>query len=168
MRTGKDIGIMAAGVLVAVMLLFGCPQWLHNNEWWIAFAHHFFHANIFHLSVNCFSLYILCKGRNVTLRMMIFAYVCASVSWFFSSADPVGASNIIFALIGLYTPALSNAWWRQPSTIVFFLTNMAMAFFPHVSAVTHIISFVLGCLCAILYRFTNSLIYDFRRATYHR
>lgn len=168
MRTGKDIGIITAGLLVASMLLFGCPVWLHGDKWTISLVHHFFHANIFHLAVNCYSFYLLCKSRNVTPSMLLLAYVCATLSWFCSNADPVGASNIIFALLGLYTPALSNAWWKAPGTIVFFTTNMAMALLPQVSAVTHLVSFGLGCVCAMGIRMFNSLLDDFRRATYHR
>lgn len=168
MRTGRDYGIIAAGLLVTIMLLFGCPHWLHYDRWGIAFIHHFFHANLFHLAVNCFSLYILFKNDNVTALTIISAYICATLSWFCSSADPIGASNFIFAMMGLRTPRLSHAWWRHPSTIIFFATNMAMAFLPQVSAVTHIVSFILGCLCSILFRFIHTLTYDFRRATYHR
>lgn len=168
MRTGKDLGIMLVGILVAVMLLFGCPAWLHRDGWNIALLHHFFHANIFHLAVNCFSIYALCKGRGVTLGMLFLAYICATLSWFCSSADPVGASNIIFALLGLYTPAFDHSWWRSPNTIIFFITNMAMAFLPQVSAVTHLVSFGLGCVCAVAIRTVNHLVHDFRRATYNR
>jgi hypothetical protein len=42
-----------------------------------------------------------------------------------------------------------------------------MALLPQVSATTHIVSFVLGCVVAGAYRIVNSISSDFRRATYY-
>ena len=65
------------------------------------------------------------------------------------------------------TPALSNSWWRQPGTIIFFAINLILFLFPQVSAITHLVSFALGCVCAICMRLYKSLADDFRRAAYH-
>lgn len=166
MRTGRDFVIVAAGALLVILLLFGCPTWLHRDMWYVAFAHHFFHANVFHLAVNCFSLWTL--RNRVNLPQVVAAYLLATASWFFSSADAVGASNFIFALIGLRTPSFRSIWWRQTSVLVFLVTMVLMAAFPQVSALTHIVSFALGCAGAALSRVFSRITDDIRRASYHR
>ena len=166
---GDNIRIVVVGVLVVMMLLFHCPAFLHRDEWYIAFAHHFFHANIFHLSVNCLSIWaVFRKDMTYNLSSLLIPFACATISWFFSSADPVGVSNFLFAIVGLRTPSFKSAWWKMSSARVFLITMVAMIFVPNVSAVTHIVSFVLGCICACLGRRVNKLKNDFRRATYHR
>lgn len=167
MRTGKSFAIISVGILATVMLLWQCPSWLLGESWWIALLHHFFHASPLHLIVNSYSLYVILTNREITAPSLISAYICASLSWFCSSSAPVGISNIIFALIGMTTPALSNSWWRQPGTIIFFAINIILFLFPQVSAITHLVSFALGCVCAICMRLYKSLADDFRRAAYH-
>lgn len=166
MRTGRDFVIVTAGVLFVIMMLFGCPTWLHVDAWYVAFAHHFFHVNVFHLALNCFSLWTL--RNRVTLPHCVVAYLLATASWFFSSVDVAGASNFIFALIGLRTPSFRSVWWRQCSVGIFLVTMVLMAAFPQVSAVTHIVSFVLGCVGAAVSRLFSRITDDIRRASYHR
>lgn len=166
---GGNIRITILGILVTTQLLFGCPAFLHHDCGYIALAHHFFHANIFHLAVNCLSVWTLFrKDIRYTMTPLVLAYIIGTTSWFFTSADVVGFSNIIFALIGLRTPSLSHSWWKQPVVILFLAITALMALLPQVSAVTHIVSFVLGCIVAGAYRVVNNLSRDFRRATYCR
>lgn len=166
---GNNIKICLVGILVSSFLLFGCPAWLHLNHWNIALAHHFFHANLMHLAVNCFSIWTLFKGKSrYDLAQLVIAYVIGTASWFFSSSDPVGFSNIIFAIVGLRTPSLKDRWWRQTSVLVFLLITLLMVLLPQVSAVTHIVSFALGCMMAGAHRLTQSIIRDFHRASYSR
>lgn len=155
----QEVRKVVIGTLVMVYLLAGCPDWLHNDAWPMAFMHHFFHANIFHLAVNCYSLWCLYRARHGVGKMLI-AYLCATASWFFSSADPIGASNFIFAFIGLCSPPLSHMWWRKRQTITFLSLNIIMLLLPQVSAITHIVSFALGCICACIGRRIKSLSRD--------
>lgn len=164
---GGNIRIVLMGVLVTMMLLFGCPAFLHQDDAWISLVHHFFHANIFHLAVNCFSIWSLFrKGIYYTTLPLILAFIIGTLSWFCTSADAVGFSNIIFALVGLRTPSLKHEWWRSSSVVVFLSVNALMLLLPQVSAMTHIFSFVLGCLIAGAVRVYKSLNRDFRRASY--
>ena len=166
MRTGRDYVILTAGVLLVILLLSGCPAWLHRDVWYVAFAHHFFHVNVFHLAVNCFSLWTL--RNRIRLPHVVAASLLAPASWFFSSADVVGASNFIFALIGLRTPSFRSVWWRQTSVLIFLVTTVLMAALPQVSALTHIISFAFGCAGAAVSRVFSRIADDIRRASYHR
>lgn len=152
---------------MTMQLLFGCPVFLHHDYGYISLVHHFFHANIFHLAVNCLSLWTLFrKDVRYYITPLVFAYLIGTASWFCTSADVVGFSNIIFALIGLRTPSLSHAWWKQLSVILFLAITALMALLPQVSALTHIVSFALGCIVAGAYRVVNSLSRDYCRATY--
>ena len=152
-----------------MQLLFGCPVFLHHDCGYIALAHHFFHANIFHLAVNCLSVWTLFrKDIRYSMTPLVLAYIIGTASWFCTSADVVGFSNIIFALIGLRTPSLSHSWWKQSTVILFLAITALMALLPQVSAVTHIVSFVLGCIVAGAYRVVNNLSRDYSRATYCR
>ena len=164
---GNSIKITIIGILVTTQLLFGCPVFLHNDSGYISLVHHFFHANGFHLAVNCLSLWTLFRKEwKYSVSMLVFAYLIGTASWFFTSADVVGFSNIIFALIGLRTPSLRHAWWKQPAVILFLAITALMAFLPQVSAVTHIVSFAIGCIVAGAYRVVNNLSRDYSRATY--
>ena len=166
---GNNFKITIIGILVTMQLLFGCPVFLHHSEGYISLVHHFFHANIFHLAVNCLSVWTLFR-RDIRYSMtpLVLAYIIGTASWFCTSADVVGFSNIIFALIGLRTPSLSHSWWKQSTVILFLAITALMALLPQVSAVTHIVSFALGCIVAGAYRVVNNLSRDFRRATYCR
>lgn len=167
MRTGRDKAIIIIGILTVFMLLFRCPEWLHHDWWGISLAHHFFHANIFHLAVNCMSLWLMFRNPSIVLKWKTIAaaYVLATMSWFASSADVVGASNFIFALIGLRTPSFSHFWWKQPSVRFFLIATIAMAILPQVSAITHIVSFCLGCALASALRLINRISNDVRRVS---
>ena len=164
---GSNIRITIIGILVTMQLLFGCPAFLHHDYGYISLVHHFFHANIFHLAVNCLSVWTLFrKDIRYGITPLVLAYIIGTASWFCTSADVVGFSNIIFALIGLRTPSLSHSWWKQSTVILFLAITALMALLPQVSAVTHIVSFTLGCIVAGAYRVVNNLSRDYSRATY--
>lgn len=166
---GDRIKIIIIGILVTVFLLFECPPFLHDEQWSICLVHHFFHANLFHLCVNCLAIWLVFK-KDVAYHplVLIIPFLCGSASWFLSPVDPVGASNFLFALMGLRTPRLSDPWWRSSSFITFIVTMIAMSLLPNVSAVTHIVSFVFGCMCSILIRTYRTITHDYHRATYHK
>ena len=164
---GSNLKIVLIGILVTMMLLFGCPTFLHYDDAYISLVHHFYHANIFHLAVNCLSLWALFrKGVRYSVMHLTIAYIIGTLSWFCTSADAVGFSNIIFAIVGMRTPSLKSDWWRRSNTIYFLLINLVMLILPQVSAITHIVSFSLGCFVAGAIRIFNRLNRDYRRASY--
>lgn len=164
---GTDIKIIIIGTLAAAQIIFGCPAFLHDDSACISLVHHFFHANIFHLAVNCLSIWTLFRrGVRYDIWPLAAAYIIGTASWFCTSVDVVGFSNIIFALIGLRTPSIKSAWWKQSSVIAFLAITALMALLPQVSAVTHIVSFIFGCLASGAYRIICSLNRDYSRATY--
>ena len=161
---GNNIRIILIGILLTVYLLFGCPCFLHYEAGHVSLVYHFFHANIFHLAVNCLSIWTLFrKGVTYSVASLLWAYIIGSASWFCTSADPVGFSNVIFAIVGMRTKT-----WKSPSVITFLVITALMSLLPQVSAMTHIVSFILGCIVAGAYRIINSTSRDFRRASYHQ
>lgn len=170
MLNGRSAAIATSGILTAVMLVFRCPEWLHADSWHVAFVHHFFHANLFHLAANCLSLWLMLRlpSARLDIRQIVTAYICASVSWYFATRDVVGASNFIFAFAGLRTPSFRSKWWRLQSVRTFLVVTVLMAVFPQVSAVTHVISFGLGCMCSAVTRTLKETDHDLVRISSHR
>lgn len=128
-----------------------------------AFMHHFFHGNLFHLAVNAFSIWYIYKRWDT--QELIVAYLIATASFFVAPVMPIGFSNFIYATIGLRTPPLSSAWWKNPNTIIFLAVTFIMLLLPNVSAVTHIFSFVAGVLCAACKRWIKQITNDSSRYT---
>lgn len=169
MLDGRGTAIVTSGMLAAVMLAFRCPEWLHADSWRVALVHHFFHANVFHLAVNCLSLWLMLRVPSVRIgwRDILAAYACATASWFFATRDVIGASNFIFALAGLRTPSFRSGWWRRSSVRTFLAVTVFMAVFPQVSALTHIVSFGLGCVFSAVFRTFNRISHDLARISSH-
>lgn len=164
---GNNLKIPLIGVLIAIYLVCGAPMFLHSDNAYISLIHHFFHANVFHLAVNCFSLWFLFrKNMSYGIVTLILAFLISTASWFCTTSDAIGISNFIFAIVGLRTPPLKDSWWRHSSVITFLIVTALMSLLPQVSAVTHIVSFVLGCLVAGLRRLIKKVGSDFSRATY--
>lgn len=165
----NNIRIITTGVLVFITMVFGCPGYLHTEGLHVALTHHFFHVNIFHLAANALSIWLIFgRGRKVAWKTLITAYICATISWYFSSGSVVGMSNMIFAFLGLRTPSLKDAWWRQSAVITFLVVTTCMALIPNISTVTHLTSFILGGVCAAFGRLIMRIKSDYARASYHQ
>ena len=91
------------------------------------------------------------------------AWVAASLSYVFAPGPVLGFSNILFAIAGIDAARRPRSWWTQPATITFFVTMIAMAFFPAFSAVTHIVSFLLGFLYGAVRRVLTKAFSDYGR-----
>ena len=75
---GNDIRIILSGILVSVMLLFGCPDFLHQKDAYVALTYHLFHANIFHLAANLLSVWLIFRrGVRYGWQTILLAYVIA-------------------------------------------------------------------------------------------
>lgn len=165
---GNDIRIIITGILVTSMLLFGCPDYLHGDGILVAMTHHFFHVNLFHLAANLLSVWLIFrKGRRYGVAPFIAAYICATAAWYATDMPVAGVSNMIFALFGLRTPSLRDSWWRQRNVIVFICVTAGMALVPNISGFTHLASFILGSLCAVVCRSVKVIRSDYSRAAHN-
>lgn len=154
-------------ILISAFLIVKCIgiDCIHIN----ALTYHLFHANIFHLIVNCLSFWFMYnkpykRPVNTYLKELPIAFIVASLSFFIAFKPIVGISNILFAVIGLRTPAFSHPWWKSKPAAVFFIVTALTAFLPNISAITHIFCFVAGVLIALICRTIKSLRNDSRRA----
>lgn len=132
-----------------------------------ALTYQFFHANILHLIVNCIAIWQVFKPvRKDNLRNLVISFIIGVAVYGLSPRPVLGISNIIFAMIGLHTPALSHPWWRQTNVRIFFVITVLMAFIPSISAITHIASFIIGAGIASLFRSVRSVQDDIKRAAH--
>lgn len=160
---GERIRLVLTLLLGVMLFVWGCPEFLHEDRWWVSLVHHFFHVNIFHLAINCISIWALFRRRFVySAASIVVPFLCATASWFVSPVDPAGASNFIYAVIGCRTPPFTHRWWRSQPVIIFLVTTAAMLFIPRISALTHIVSFALGIACAHVARFLKRRKYEGR------
>lgn len=165
----KGMRYILIGILYITLMLFGCPMWLSDPAVPTilkALSYQAFHANIFHLAVNCISIWLLFKpGRQGTGRELALGLLVGLLVYPISAKPIVGISNMLFAVVGMRTPSLRSKWWKSGNTIVFLAVNVLLIAVPGISAVTHIASFAAGVLMAVLGRFTRRLDDDIYRAT---
>ena len=158
--------LILIAMLVALQLFFGIPDFLQDtgSYWLRAFTYSFFHANWWHLAVNGIAIWtIFDPKRKFSCLHLVISYLIAVLVYPLSFRPVIGFSNVLYATLGLRTPPLSSAWWKQPSVIVFFIITVALVFVPRFSATTHIAAFLLGMGCAAIRRFYLNLTKDARR-----
>lgn len=159
--------IILIAILVAVHIVFGCPSWLAGDEadyWLRAFSYSAFHANWWHLAVNCLAIWTIFSPRlNGKPLQNVAAFLIAVLVYPLSLRPVVGISNLLYAVIGLRTPSFSSRWWKSPGVIVFLVVTFLMLFIPQFSATTHIAALSCGVLLATVKRGLNSLLKDARR-----
>lgn len=143
-------------VLTIIFIITGAPEQACHPA-----LHHFMHGNVFHLAVNCLSVWFIFRRWKVT--EIATAYAIATASWFTAPIPAIGFSNIIFATIGLRTPSLSSTWWRRSETIIFLSVTLLMFLLPNVSAVTHVVSFMAGTFVAMATRWIKGNWNDCKR-----
>lgn len=124
-----------------------------GSAWWTHLAYPFFHANLFHLAANAYSLcYIPC-----TWKKMAAAYLISVPASFVSLTPAVGFSSVLFALLGM-NMSLRTAGVMKWA--YFLIVNICFSFFPGVSWEIHLICFLSGFIYSHLERLAN----DYRRA----
>lgn len=149
--------------LIVTYILLICSFIIPNGIDWLMeqgrgvqmFLHHFFHGNIFHLLVNLLSLYYIvprAKGWH-----LILGYLIGSLSLLAATTPVIGFSNVIYGVIGVRSPSFDSYWWRHPGTRTFLIVTALMMFLPNVSAVTHIVSFVVGVFVSVSVRWFRKI-----------
>ncbi len=134
-----------------------------------ALTYSFFHVNIFHLLVNALSIYLVFNTKYKTekqlLLLLIIGYVIAIVVYPLSIKNILGFSNVLFAIAGLKTPNFKSLWWRQKNVWIFIILTMILGFIPSISAITHIISFIIGIILKNIYLQLYKVCYDVKRCS---
>lgn len=152
-------------LLLAGMYFVPKPECLFTMSFPAHLVHHFFHANVFHFTANAVAVWVALDERSSPPKwFMPVAFSIGTIAYCFATTPVIGFSNTIFAAAGLRTPSFGSRWWRSSNTIVFFVTMIAMFFFPMFSATTHLAAYIFGVGLAAIIRFVKGLDYDTRRA----
>jgi rhomboid protease GluP len=93
------------------------PSAVEDGQGWRLLTSIFLHANLFHLLVNAWSLYLfgsLAEGAFGTPRLagifLVTGFVASATSFAFGGQVSVGASGAIFGLLGAW---VSHNWLRR-------------------------------------------------------
>lgn len=70
------------------------------SPWFTRFTYQFFHANIFHVLLNCWCLLIIDKVRHITAMRMLVCFLVSATIPCFSTVGTVGFSGVCYALMG--------------------------------------------------------------------
>lgn len=166
-------GIMTACFLTAVLwaihLSAGQPAFLLNGDCWTAKAalHHFFHVNLFHLSVNTISVWFLYGRRKQSgIAELLAAWITASLSYAVAVRPAVGFSDMLYSVCGMrFTAAFPN--WRKDSRAWTFIAVLAaFCIIPGTSSTTHLLSFMLSLLVSCAAKKIKETTDDCRRASH--
>ena len=151
--------------LVLLQAAFGIPDFMQDGPYWErAFLYSFFHASWWHLAVNSLAAWTIFRpGRRTSPARLATAFIIAVLVYPLSFRPVIGFSNVLYAYLGLRTPALSDRWWRRPEVVTFLAVTVALVLVPRFSATTHIAAFALGMAGAALKRKYKDLTSDFRR-----
>lgn len=161
------VRVMIILLLAVLQAMAGIPGYLSGTEhyWLRALTYSFFHAGWWHLAVNCLAVWAAYNPKRPCkpCRDLFFPYIIAIAVYPLSFRPVIGFSNVLYALLGLRTPALSSPWWRRPEALVFLAVTVALLFVPRFSATTHIAAFLLGMAGAAAKRSYLKLTRDARR-----
>lgn len=133
--------------MILVYALLGTPDWLASPDYIGArvFLYPLFHANVFHLLVNCLALWMLLKPeRKDNATCLIEGYVISCIAFFFTHTPMIGISNLLYAVAGLRSPSFGSPWWKTTPVRIFLAVTFIMMFIPQISGITHVVSFGLG------------------------
>lgn len=151
--------------VLAVFLFVPVPECLYTMEYPAALVHHFFHANVFHLAVNCLAVWNVFSPRTRPEWWLLpVAFIIATASYFCTARPVIGFSNVLFAVAGLRTPSFRSPWWRSRNAWVFMGMMVLMFFLPMFATATHLVSFASGVAVSACVRFHKRLNNDTRRA----
>lgn len=151
-------------LLVALHATGGIPEgFLEWSPLARCAAYSFYHANWWHLAVNCLAVWTIYARGCRPGRDLLLPYLIAMAVFPLAPRPVIGISNLLYAVIGLRTPSLSSPWWRQGTTITFLLATLAMVFIPRIAGLTHIYAFAAGVFLAGAGRIFRELTRDSRR-----
>ena len=160
------VRILLILILVLLQAVFGIPGFMADGPYWErALLYSFFHANWWHISVNCLAIWTIYNPKRTFNPWMdlVVPFLIAILVYPLSFRPVIGFSNVLYATLGLRTPSLKSKWWRQPSVIIFLVVTVALVFVPRFSATTHIAAFILGMIGSSVKRFHNEITRDIRR-----
>lgn len=159
------IRILLILAIIMVRIFVGLPDFIMDKSVATALSYPLFHANWFHLAVNALAIWLMFPPRRKGLwRDLAIGYVISCLVFPLSFRPVIGISNLLYAVIGLRTPAFSSPWWKKTEVIIFFVVTFAMLPFPQISGLTHILSLAAGIAIASLCRSIKKVTEDARKS----
>lgn len=146
----KNAVRVAVIALLVAMRFVSVPDIVSHPCFGAALSHHFFHANILHLAVNCWSCWLLFRpeGKNASLKVLLAGYAIATLAYLVAtpllSRAPIGFSNVLMAVCGLSVRHYAPGWWKRQWFISIVAVNLIMLLTPAMAALTHLLSFAAG------------------------
>jgi membrane associated rhomboid family serine protease len=132
---------------------------------WTIITSAFVHANLIHIAVNMYSLYVLgvplerFLGRGRFIALYLIGAIGSSVGVeFLSKAGALGASGAIFALLGLLILFSRRLGFSPTWLIVIGIVNLGYGFFnPSISWQGHLGGLATGLLIGVLFLYTRNV-----------
>ena len=99
------IEIIAFGIVCAVMLMLGINAMLvgiyDGCRWHQHLIYQFFHANIFHLAVNLYVMWLCVTRFKLSQRQMLMCFIISALTPATLPMPTIGASGIVYAMLGI-------------------------------------------------------------------
>lgn len=146
----KDIAIIMSIMMCVAYALVDDPAKFglsHTSSSITRLTYHWLHASIWHLIGNLWVLLTLCFNSRCRLSMLLWSFVIASIVPTFYDKPIIGASGMIYALIGLI---LHQIWSKR--NLVIIVISLALGFFiSGVGAYLHAYTFIVGSLLGMVF-----------------
>ena len=160
--TGNPLMGNGSGAVVNALYFF--PGDILSHPWTIITSA-FVHANLIHIGVNMYSLYVLgvplerFLGRWRFIALYLIGAIGGSVGVeFLSKAGALGASGAIFALLGVLILFARRLGFSTAWLIAIGVVNLAYGFIvPSVSWQGHVGGLVAGLLIGVLFIYTRPI-----------
>jgi membrane associated rhomboid family serine protease len=160
--TGNPIMGNGSGAVVNALYFF--PGDILSHPWTVITSA-FVHANLIHIAVNMYSLYVLgvplerFLGRGRFIALYLIGAIGGSVGVeFLSKVGALGASGAIFALLGVLILFSRRLGFSTTWLIVIGIVNLAYGFIdPAISWQGHLGGLVAGLLIGVLFIYTRPI-----------
>lgn len=99
------VEIIAFGIVCAVMLMLGIDAMLvgiyDGCRWYQHLTYQFFHANIFHLVINLYVMWLCITRFKLSQRQMLMCFIISALPPATLPIPTIGASGIVYAMLGI-------------------------------------------------------------------
>ena len=141
------------------------PDILYTAEYPAMLVYQFFHANVFHLLVNCLAVWTVFDPRTRPEWWYLpVGFIISAATYCVTDYLMLGFSGVLFAIAGIRTPSFRSPWWRSWNCWAYIGTMLLMFFLPMFAASAHLIAFSMGVGVSVCVRFKRRLDDDTRRA----